>query len=546
MTFAFFVQVSVLVHYLFLDFYCVVICRNKMIQNNIAGGHTIRMRKYFTVVAISVTVIFMSFSITPPSGEQLAKTYCGSCHLFPEPGLLDKTTWKDRVLPNMGWRLGIRKAGDNPYADMEKDEAQLIKKVNVFPDKPLLSPDDWEKIVSYYSKEAPETPLPQTAPLAFDSVLKDFHAQAISFTKRQLPQTSLLKYDNSTGLLFIGDVQHDLYAMRNNLKLVASWKTESSPVDIDFATPGTPRILCIGSMKPSQKLTGSFYAVDSASAAAKSVKRFNKLARPVACETDDLNGDGVNDIIICQFGNHTGKLSWFDGGDPEKEHILQLQPGARRVVVQDFNGDGKPDILALMAQAREELMLFTNEGKNRFSEKIIYQFPPVYGVSYFELADFNKDGHPDILLTNGDNWDLSPIKKYYHGIRILMNDGKNNFRITHFFPFYGASKAVARDFDMDGDPDIAAIAFYDDPDEQAQTFLYLENKGGEKFSPATTAAAENGKWITMEACDFDRDGDQDIILGSFVYSVNELAKLVTKGLETFPQVVVLWNDKVKR
>jgi hypothetical protein len=298
-------------------------------------------------------------------------------------------------------------------------------------------------------------------------------------------------------------------------------------------------------MKPSQILNGSFYAIDSTTAGAKGIKNFSRLARPVACKVSDLNSDDVNDVIICQFGNHTGKLSWFEGGDPQKEHVLKAQPGARSVVVQDFNGDGKPDIIVLMAQAREELILFINEGGNRFSEKIIYQFPPVYGVSYFELADFNKDGHPDILLTNGDNWDLSPVKKYYHGIRVLMNDGKNNFTVTHFFPFYGASKAVARDFDMDGDLDIAAIAFYDDPDEQAQSFLFLENIGGERFSPSTTAAAANGKWITMESCDFDRDGDQDIVLGSFVYSVNELAKLVTKGLDAFPQVVVLWNDKVQ-
>ena len=548
MTFAFFVQVKVFyLIILFLNFYYAVIRRNKMIKNNTRGIRILKMHKFFTIVAILGVILLMNFNCSsPPAEEQLAKTYCGSCHLFPEPALLDKATWQDRVLPNMGWRLGIRKAGDDPYAEMETDEALLVKKANVFPEKQMLSHVDWNKIADYYYNEAPESPLPQKAPFTFDSLLKDFHAQAVTFTKRQLPQTSLLKYDDATGLLFIGDVQHELYAMRNNLKLVASWKTESAPADIEFTTPGTPRVLCIGSMKPSQKLTGSFYAVDSMNAAAKNVKRFNGLARPVACEAGDLNGDEVNDIIICQFGNHTGKLSWFDGGDPDKEHILNLQPGARKVAVHDFDGDGKPDILALMAQAREELILFINKGKNKFSEKIVYQFPPVYGVSYFELADFNKDGHPDILLTNGDNWDLSPVKKYYHGIRILMNDGKNNFKITSFFPFYGASKAVARDFDMDGDLDIAAIAFYDDPEEQAQTFVYLENKGGGGFSSSTTPAAENGKWITMEACDFDRDGDQDIVLGSFVYSVNELAKLVTRGLEAFPQVVVLWNDKMKR
>ena len=124
-----------------------------------------------------------------------------------------------------------------------------------------------------------------------------------------------------------------------------------------------------------------------------------------------------------------------------------------------------------------------------------------------------------------------------------MNDGNNNFKITRFFSLYGASKAIARDFDMDGDRDIAAIAFYDDPNEQADTFLYLENTGNMTFSYASTPVAKQGKWITMEACDFDRDGDQDIVLGSFVYTVGELSKLFTRGVESFPQLLILWNDR---
>ncbi len=513
------------------------------------------MRILIVFLAIFVALILSGFVFLPSparhtkpvsifaTGEELAKAYCATCHLFPEPSLLDKATWKDRVLPNMGWRLGIRKSGDNPYAAMEKEEAQLVKALKIFPDKALLLVADWQKIVAYYLQKAPDKPLPQKAAPVFDSVLYGFHAQAIYLTKIQLPQTSLLKYDTTTALLFIGDGRGELYAMRSNLKLLASWKLDSAPADIDFTTPGSPRILCIGSVKPTQKNTGSFYAFDSVNAAAKNSKRLDHLARPVACDRSDLNADGVNDLIVCQFGHHTGKLSWFDGGDPAKEHVLKAEPGARRVAVHDFNSDGRPDIMALMAQAKEELILFINRGKGKFSEKIIYEFPPVYGVSYFELADFNQDGHPDILLTNGDNWDLSPIKKNYHGIRILMNDGRNNFNIAQFIPFYGASKAVARDFDKDGDLDIAAIAFYDDPQEQANTFLYLENKGNLVFAASSTAAAENGKWITMEACDFDRDGDEDIVLGSFVYSFNELTKLLNKGLESFPQVVVLWNDK---
>jgi hypothetical protein len=186
-----------------------------------------------------------------------------------------------------------------------------------------------------------------------------------------------------------------------------------------------------------------------------------------------------------------------------------------------------------------------NDGNGNFTQKILAQFPPVYCDSYFELADFNHDGHPDILLTNGDNWDLSPIKKYYHGIRILMNDGKNNFKERLFFPFYGASKAMAFDFDGDGDLDIAAISFYDDPDKPEQSFMYLENKGDLRFTTSTTKLAAKGKWLTMDIGDFDNDGDTDIFLGSFIYNIAEFSKLVSSGAESFPQILFLKNNKIK-
>src|SRR5437667_5030468 len=40
-------------------------------------------------------------------GERLAHTYCAACHMFPEPALLDKKTWRTGVLPQMALRLGV-------------------------------------------------------------------------------------------------------------------------------------------------------------------------------------------------------------------------------------------------------------------------------------------------------------------------------------------------------------------------------------------------------------------------------------------------------
>jgi hypothetical protein len=446
----------------------------------------------------------------------------------------------------MGWRLGIRKPGDDPYADMEKDEAQLVQAENVYPLEPAMVEENWQKVIDYYIKSAPEKPLPQKGVLAIGHELKGFHAEEVLLGKKITPKTSMVKFDPASSLLFVGDAGNELYAINKDLQLVASADVKSPPVDIDFPSGGVPRVLCVGSISPSDKKTGSLYSLDpGATDSADHIRDFENLARPVQFADADLNGDGKKDLIICQFGNHTGKLSWYDGGDPQHEHLLIVQPGARKVIVRDFNGDGKPDIIALMAQAREEILLFLNDGKGNFTEKVIAQFPPVYGVSYFELADFNHDGHPDILLTNGDNWDLSPIKKYYHGIRILMNDGKNNFKEKLFIPFYGASKAMAYDFDGDGDLDIAAISFYDDPDKPENSFMYLENKGNLKFTASTTKLAAHGKWLTMDIGDIDGDGDEDIFLGSYIYSMGELSNLLYKGVAKFPQILVLRNDKNK-
>src|SRR5687767_2088953 len=83
------------------------------------------------------------------TGQQLAQGYCGSCHLFPEPNLLDKQTWKNGVLPNMALRLGLDLNGANPYAGMHFEEIPTVNQANVFASKPLISQVDWEKIVSY-------------------------------------------------------------------------------------------------------------------------------------------------------------------------------------------------------------------------------------------------------------------------------------------------------------------------------------------------------------------------------------------------------------
>lgn len=503
------------------------------------GGYAWVHRTSDLTPSQTVTSVHPSLPDKEPTGKQLAVQYCSGCHLFPDPQLLDKKTWVTSVLPNMGLRLGIHSAGQSAYADLPAVEEQAMRAIKLYPDQPLISKSEWDKIVAYYEASAPEKPLPQKPVVPATDSLPQFSARQVTFDNAQQSSITMIKYDRQTGLLFAGDAQNTVYALDPNLRLYDHWVIDSPPVDIDFPAGKAPRVLSIGVFSPSEQKLGRLMSLEKT--ASPDAVNIQSLPRPVQFAAGDLNMDGKEDVVICGFGNHTGKLVWLDNFDTAKEHILKSLPGARRVQIADLNGDQKPDIVALMAQAREEISVFYNQGDGNFKEKVALQFPPVYGMSYFELVDFNQDGHLDILATNGDNWDLSAIEKNYHGVRLFLNDGKDNFKEAWFYPLYGAAKAVAVDFDQDGDMDIAAIAFYNDLENPASSFVYLSNEGQMHFKTYNTPAAANGKWMTLEAADIDRDGDTDLVLGSYFHNIDEMTKLVARGATSFPTLLVLRN-----
>ena len=246
------------------------------------------------------------------------------------------------------------------------------------------------------------------------------------------------------------------------------------------------------------------------------------------------------------FGSLTGKLVWFENknGRTYSKKLLREAPGAITAVIKDVTLDGHKDILALMAQGDEGVFLYENHGNGSFKEKRLISFSPLNGSQYIELADFNDDGYDDLIYVCGDNADKSPILKSYHGIYIYINDGNLTFKQSYFFPLNGAYKAIPRDYDQDGDLDIAAISFFPDyhryPNEG---FIYLENNGQMEFTAYSFPEAINGRWMVMDAGDMDADGDIDLALGSHVYiqPKGDKTGLAKKWAAIGPSIVVLEN-----
>ena len=451
------------------------------------------------------------------SGKELSEIYCGSCHQYPTPDLLDKTNWTKGLLPNMGARLGIKTTNYNPLKGLGIEDQIMIDAENIYPKTPMLAQEDWDKIVAFYQNEAPEK-LADNKPVAV-SYLKNFVVKKPNINLQ--PFLTLVQITDNQ--IYLGSLDGKLLMLDKQLKQVDSLQFNAPPVAFFKEKDNSLNVLTIGKIYPNEQQTGAFFNIADKHA----VEQFGNLRRPVHFTEADLTGDGVNEIIVCEYGYQKGQLTWYEKKNNQwYTHILATSAGASKVVAQDFNKDGLMDLAVLMAQSNEHISIFYNKGMGNFEEKQVVHFPPIYGSCDMQIVDFDGNGTLDILYTNGDNADFSMVLKPYHGIRVYLNDGKDNFTEGVFYPLHGAFQAVAADFDMDGDMDIAAVSYFpDDIKRPASNFVYLEQTQSRVFKTQTIKEAVQGKWMTLSVGDYDNDGDKDILIGSFMLSMTHSSQV---------------------
>jgi hypothetical protein len=458
------------------------------------------------------------------TGKELAEIHCGSCHQQPQPDMLEKAAWQRGVLPEMEYHMGFKSLAGKLYS-MDAENLPAMIESGMFPSKPIIVEEDWQKIIQYYVTNAPEKALPQPKKEPVKPNLQHFNAKNFPPTEGGvLPLITLVKIDKVRHLLYIAQRERAWVDILNSeFKKIDSIKVETSISDIQLR--GEERyILEMGIMDPNDLKKGKLLKMNTQNQIETLI---DSLQRPVHLNIWDINQDGTEDFIICNYGNYMGNLSWYDGKTLEENRLSSL-PGARLTHIKDMNNDGLPDIVALFCQARERVSIFYNKGQNNFKEDVVLEFPPVYGSSYLDLADMTGDGLTDIIYSNGDNADYSMVLKSFHGVRIFANDGQNRFAERYFYPIHGAGKVMVRDFDKDGDLDMASIAFFPDMQQKPnEGFLFFENKGVLKFSVSTFPESARGKWLVMDVGDMDGDSFEDIIIGNFLKEGIKISKPVS-------------------
>ncbi len=136
---------------------------------------------------------------------------------------------------------------------------------------------------------------------------------------------------------------------------------------------------------------------------------------------------------------YANPVSFDSGGmDPES------------VVVADFNGDKKPDI-AVSNEISNTITVFLNKGDGTFGEPIVTT-PSIAAanVGRIVVADFNKDGKQDLLLGT-----IAGAQSDY----VLLGNGDGTFTQLAAVPnSFGFEAAAVGDFNGDGNLDYVVPA----------------------------------------------------------------------------------------
>jgi hypothetical protein len=241
------------------------------------------------------------------------------------------------------------------------------------------------------------------------------------------------------------------------------------------------------------------------------------IARVADARAADFDGDGDLDVAVAGFGYDDGETSWLEnmGGWRFAQHVLLRLSGPINAIAADINGDHFTDIVALVSQEWEEIWAFVNDGRGRFTQKMIWgSTNQDFGSSWISLADMNKDGTLDIVYSNGDAFDYAPPNsRPWQGVQWLENKGNLQFLFHRIADLQGASSPQAADVDGDGDLDLVVVSANSDwNDPTAPSLLWLENNGRMEFTKHRIASSPT-HLITLAIGDLDGDGKPDLVTG---------------------------------
>jgi hypothetical protein len=245
----------------------------------------------------------------------------------------------------------------------------------------------------------------------------------------------------------------------------------------------------------------------------------------------DFNGDGKPDLVVADTSAATGDVSVLLGiGDgtfqPAVNYAAGVNPyGPLTVAVGDFNGDGKPDLVAGNGKGGNLSVLLGN-GDGTFQPALNYA-PGGLSASSIAVGDFNLDGRADLAVTDSTTGEVT----------VLLGNGNGTFQAAVSYPTgTSPNSVVVGDFNGDG---VADLAVANDGTGDLGVVSVLLGNGDGSFQPAVNYAAGSNPFAVATG-DFNGDGYTDLAIANTV--VANVSVLLGNGDGTFQAATNVFVD----
>ncbi len=262
-------------------------------------------------------------------------------------------------------------------------------------------------------------------------------------------------------------------------------------------------------------------------------------AGPNGITAGDFNHDGFLDLAVVNATDGTVSILLGHGDDTfTLSRTIRVGPGgkspatgASAIIAFDINGDGYLD-LATANTLQGQVAVLMNRGNGNFNKADYYAVPN--GPAYLAKGDFNRDGKPDLAVTQSTG----------SAVSVLINNtlptpvpGGRSFLAPTLLPKGNGNMADAvavGDFNHDGFLDIAT-AYLEDNVVKVQ----LATGKGKNFRTSVAMYPVGKQPYSLVAKDLNNDGYADLVAANTTDGSVSVLMNKADGSGTFSPAITL-------